>query len=105
MISGVTGSVSLGAMGYSGASSPGVSAVSASELANARRAADTAEAKARALRREATQAQRDADDQRRDSDALETKKQNDEQSSLAYQLNVRRYGGMQQTGRLLNTIA
>lgn len=105
MISGVTGSVSFGAMGFTRTTSPGVRAVSDGELAKARQVADTAEAKARELRRDATQAQRVADAQRRASDALEAQKQNDEQSRLTYQSNKRRYIETQQTGRLLNTTA
>lgn len=105
MISGVTGSGSVGAMRFAGATSPSVNAVSAGELAKARQAADAAEAKARELRRDATQAQRDADTQRRASDALEAQKQKDEQGRLAYQSNARRYNETQQTGRLLNTTA
>lgn len=82
-----------------------MSAVSAGELAKARQAADSAEAKARELRRDATQAQRDADTQRRASDALEAEKQNDEQGSLTYQSNARLYNETPQTGRLLSTTA
>jgi hypothetical protein len=102
MISSITSTGTYGAV-RPGSASPAV--ISAGELARARQIADAAEARARDLRKEATQAQREAETQRGASDALEAQKRSREQSDFAPQLGTYRYEQMPKTGRLLNTRA
>lgn len=81
--------------------------VSASELAQARQSADAAEARARKLRNEAVQAQRDAESERSKVSSLEDQVPKDLQTRITSiaPRGVNGYTSSVGTGRVLNVTA
>lgn len=104
MISGVSTSGAMSSLRFETTPRP---TVSASELAQARQSADAAEARARKLRDEAVQAQRDADSQRSKVASLEDQGSKDllTRVTSAAPRGVNGYTNNVGTGRVLNVTA
>ena len=104
MISGVSPSGAMSSLRFATTARP---TVSASELAQARQSADEAEARARKLRNEAVQAQRDADSQRSKVASLEDQGSKDLQTRVTSTVprGVNGYNNRIGAGQVLNVTA